>query len=83
MDFDSSIKTKEYVFNHTFNEYVRMTLVKILPLSNKEMRINREDSILIGPARECEAMKEKVDRELKRYVMKMIKFHRDEDIDEI
>ncbi len=32
IDFDSAIKVKEYLFNHTFNEYVRMILVKLLPL---------------------------------------------------
>lgn len=41
IDFDCSIKTKEYLFNHKFNEYVRMTLIKILPLSNKNMKIKR------------------------------------------
>jgi len=35
IDFEAAIKVKEYQFKHNFNEYIRLSLVKILPPKSK------------------------------------------------
>ena len=39
-----------------------MTLIKLLPLKNSSMSINRVEKVLRGPADECEKLKNKIEK---------------------
>ena len=51
MDFQKS--TKEYTFEHRFNDYVRLTLTKDLPPKCKDIKICPRKNIIVGPPKEC------------------------------
>ncbi len=67
-------KIKEYPFEYTFNEYLRLCLIKVLPPKEKEIKIDVKEKKIKGPEKLCGPFLAKIKEEFSLFSMKVVKF---------
>ena len=78
-----SDRAKEFKFQYSFNEYLRLVLFKILPVKSPKVAILPEEKVLRGPQGECEELIRAIKAEIELYSMKVVKNIGDVDIEEL
>lgn len=75
IDPDQHETHKTYKFEYNFNQYLRMFMVKLLPLREDDMTILIEEKTLRGPEAKCEKFLKKVKTEFDQFIAKIVKYH--------